>query len=137
MQGASGLALVHSVDGGQDDPSPGPLCDDALATDGFRVSCQQHPVQDGHADGSLGLLGSEAAGLQPWSNQRFVGAHCGGVSPNRRKFRRSPTFRISMVGTDFQATLEAASGLELVSRLSVFDPKYRKFQPTRPFPRAI
>ena len=69
-------ALVHSVDGGRDGPSPGPLCDDALATDGFRASCQQHPVQDGHADGSLGLLGSEAAGSQPWSNQRFVAAHC-------------------------------------------------------------
>jgi len=69
-------ALVHSVDGGRDDPSPGPLCDDALATDGFRASCQQHSVQDGHADGSLGLLGSEAAGSQPWSNQRFVAAHC-------------------------------------------------------------
>jgi len=70
------MALVHSVDGGRDDPSPGPLCDDPLATDGFRASCQQHPVQDGHADGSLGLLGSEAAGSQPWSNQRFVAAHC-------------------------------------------------------------
>jgi len=69
-------ALVHSVDGGRDDPIPGPLCDDPLATDGFRASCQQHPVQDGHADGSLGLLGSEAAGSQPWSNQRFVAAHC-------------------------------------------------------------
>jgi len=71
-----GKALVHSVDGGRDDSSPGPLCDDPLATDGFRASCQQHPVQDGHADGSLGLLGSEAAGSQPWSNQRFVAAHC-------------------------------------------------------------
>jgi len=69
-------ALVHSVDGGRDNPSPGPLCDDPLATDGFRASCQQHPVQDGHADSSLGLLGSEAAGSQPWSNQRFVAAHC-------------------------------------------------------------
>ena len=66
-------ALVHSVDGGRDDPSPGPLCDDPLATDRFRASCQQHPVQDDHADGSLGLLGSEAAGSQPWSDQRFVG----------------------------------------------------------------
>jgi len=69
-------ALVHSVDGGRDDPSPGPLCDDPLATDGFRASCPQHPVQDGHANDSLGLLGSEAAGSQPWSNQRFVAAHC-------------------------------------------------------------
>jgi len=24
----------------------------------------------------LGLLGSEAAGSQPWSHQRFVAAHC-------------------------------------------------------------
>ena len=69
-------ALVHSVDGGRDDPSPGRLCDDPLATDGVRASCQQHPVRDGHADGSLGLLGSEAAGSHPWSNQRFVAAHC-------------------------------------------------------------
>ena len=69
-------ALVHLVDGGRADPSPGPLCDDPVATDGLRASCQQHPVQDGHADGSLGLLGSKAAGSQPWSDQRLVAAHC-------------------------------------------------------------
>jgi len=68
-------ALVHLVDGGRDDPSPGPLCDDPLATDGFRASCEQHPVQDGHADGSLGLLGSEAAGSQPWSVVARIGSN--------------------------------------------------------------
>jgi hypothetical protein len=36
----------------------------------------QHPVQDRHADGSLGLLGGETAGAQPRSDQRFVTAHC-------------------------------------------------------------
>jgi len=77
-------ALVHSVDGGRDDPSPGPLCGDPLATDGCRASCQPHPVQDGHADDSLGLLGREAAGSQPGSHQRFVAAHC-------CFYRRTPT----------------------------------------------
>jgi len=56
------MALVHSVDGGRDDLSPGPLCDGWPATDGSRASSRQHPVQDGHADGSLGLLSSEATG---------------------------------------------------------------------------
>jgi len=69
-------ALVHLADGGRADPSPGPLCDDPLATDGCRASCQPHPVQDGHADGGLSLLGREAAGSQPGSHQRFVAAHC-------------------------------------------------------------
>jgi hypothetical protein len=59
--GAISWALVHSVDGRRDDPSPGPLCDDALATDGFRTSGRQHSVQGRHTDSSLGLLGSKAA----------------------------------------------------------------------------
>jgi len=45
----------------RDDPSPGSLCNDRLAADGFRASGRQHLVQYRHADGSLGLLGSEAA----------------------------------------------------------------------------
>ena len=56
------VALVHLADRRRDYPSPGPLCDDALATDGFRASGRQHSVQDRHAGRSLGLLGSEAAG---------------------------------------------------------------------------
>jgi hypothetical protein len=55
-------ALVHLANRRRDDPSPGPQCDDALATDGFRASGRQHSVQDRHAGRSLGLLGSEAAG---------------------------------------------------------------------------
>src|SRR5215213_8655856 len=53
----SGLwsALVHSLDRIRNDFSPGRLCNDPLATDGFRASGRQHPVQDRHADGSLGL----------------------------------------------------------------------------------
>ncbi len=70
------VALVHLVGGGRDDPSPEPLCDDWLTPDGFRASSRQHSVQNRHADGSLGLLGSEAAGSQPWSDQRLVTARC-------------------------------------------------------------
>ena len=53
-------------------PKPNLLCDDRLATDGIGASDRQHPVQDRHADDSLGLLGSEAAGPQTWSDQRLV-----------------------------------------------------------------
>ena len=56
------VALVHSRDGVRDDPSPGSLCHGRLATDRFRASGRQHPVQDRHADRSLGLLSSETAG---------------------------------------------------------------------------
>jgi hypothetical protein len=55
---------------------PEVLWDDPLAADRFRGSGRQHPVQDRNADGSLGLLGSEAACGQPGSDQRFVTAHC-------------------------------------------------------------
>ncbi|HEX3990317.1 MAG TPA: hypothetical protein VHX39_04005, partial [Acetobacteraceae bacterium] len=41
-----GTALVHLANRRRDYPSPGPLCDDALATDGFRASGRQHSVQD-------------------------------------------------------------------------------------------
>ncbi len=44
-------------------------CDGALATDRVRASSRQHPVQHRHADGRLGLLGSEAAGPQTRSDQ--------------------------------------------------------------------
>ena len=57
-------------------PKPNLLCDDRLATDGIGASDRQHPVQDRHADGSLGLLGSDAAGPQTWSDQRVVPTHC-------------------------------------------------------------
>src|SRR5215213_11934261 len=46
----------------RDGPNPSPLCDDPLVPDGVRASSRQHPVQDRHADGSLGLLSSETAG---------------------------------------------------------------------------
>jgi hypothetical protein len=36
----------------------------------------------------------------------------GGVSPNRRKFRRPPTFQFSIVGTGCEVGLEAASDLD-------------------------
>jgi hypothetical protein len=42
-------ALVHLADRRRDDPRPGPLWDDALATDGFRASGRQHSVQVRHA----------------------------------------------------------------------------------------
>ena len=57
-------------------PNPKLLSDDWLATDRIRTSGHQHPVQHRHADGSFGLLGSEAAGAQTWSDQRLVASHC-------------------------------------------------------------
>jgi len=57
-------------------PNPQLLCDDRLATDGIWASSRQHPVQHRHADGSLGLLGGEAAGSQPGSDQRLIAPHC-------------------------------------------------------------
>jgi len=57
-------------------PNPRLLCDDRLATDGIWASGRQRPVQHRHADGSLGLLGGEAAGPQPGSDQRLVATHC-------------------------------------------------------------
>jgi hypothetical protein len=41
-------------------PNPKLLCDDRLATDEFRASGRQHPVQHSQAEGSLGLLASKA-----------------------------------------------------------------------------
>jgi hypothetical protein len=69
-------ALVHSTDQRRDGPKSKLLCDDRLATDGIRASGRQHPVQHRHADGSLCLLGNEAAGAQPRPDQRLVAAHC-------------------------------------------------------------
>jgi hypothetical protein len=69
-------ALVHSAGPGRDDPNPKLLCDDRVATDGIRASGRQHSVQDRHANRSLTLLGSEAAGAQPRPDQRLVAAHC-------------------------------------------------------------
>jgi hypothetical protein len=60
----------------RDGPNPSSLCDAPLAPDGVRASSRQHPVQDRHADGSLGLLSSEAAGAQPRSDQCLVPTHC-------------------------------------------------------------
>src|SRR5208282_1014456 len=57
-------ALVHLAHGGRDGPNPKPLCDDSLAADRVRASGRQHSVQDRHADGSLGLLGSETGVVQ-------------------------------------------------------------------------
>jgi len=57
-------------------PTPRLLCDDRLATDGIWASGRQHPIKHRHADGSLGLLGREAAGPQPGSDQRLVATHC-------------------------------------------------------------
>jgi len=56
--------------------NPKPLRDDRLATDRIRASGRQHPVQHRHADGSLSLLGREAAGSQTRSYQRLVATHC-------------------------------------------------------------
>jgi hypothetical protein len=55
-------ALVHSLDRIRNDFSPGPLCNDLLATDGFRASGRRHPVQNRHTNSGLSLLSSEAAG---------------------------------------------------------------------------
>ena len=52
--------------------SPKLLRDDRLATDGIQAPGRQHPVQHRHADGSLSLLGREAAGSQTRSDQRLV-----------------------------------------------------------------
>ncbi len=57
-------------------PNPKLLRDDRLATDGVRAPGRQHPVQHRHADGSLSLLGREAAGSQTRSDQRLVTTHC-------------------------------------------------------------
>jgi len=57
-------------------PNPKLLRDDRLATDGSRASGRQHPVQHRHANGSLSLLGREAAGSQTRSDQRLVTTHC-------------------------------------------------------------
>jgi len=57
-------------------PNPRLLCNDRLTTDGNRAPGRQHPVQHRHADGSLGLLGGEAAGSQTRSDQRLVATHC-------------------------------------------------------------
>jgi hypothetical protein len=67
---------VHSTAPGRDDPNSKLQCDDRLATDGIRASGRQHSVQDRHANRSLTLLGSEAAGAQPRPDQRLVAAHC-------------------------------------------------------------
>ena len=56
-------------------PSPKLLRDDRLATDEIRAPGRQHPVQHRHADGSLGLLGGEAAGSQTRSDQSLVTTH--------------------------------------------------------------
>jgi hypothetical protein len=61
-QEAPDPALVHSVDGGRGDPQSRQLCDARLTTDRVRASSRHHLVQDRHADGSLGLLGSKATG---------------------------------------------------------------------------
>ncbi len=70
------VALVHSTDPGRDSPNPKLLRDDRLATDRIRAPGRQHPVQHRHADGSLSLLGREAAGSQTRSDQRLVTTHC-------------------------------------------------------------
>ncbi len=55
-------ALVHLAGAGRDDPNPKRLGNDQLATNGIWASGRQHSVQNCHANGSLGLLGGEAAG---------------------------------------------------------------------------
>ena len=47
--------------------------------DGYRASGRQHQVQDSHADGSLSLLGNEAARSHPRSDQSLLvaGFHTG------------------------------------------------------------
>ena len=71
-----GEALVQFRVGGKMAPHPKLLRDDWLATDRIRTSGHQHSVQHRHADSSFGLLGSEAAGAQPWSDQCLVATHC-------------------------------------------------------------
>src|SRR5271165_2730096 len=68
-------SLVHIPDGTRGDPSPGPLFDDALATNGVRASGRKRPIQDRDADGCLSLLSGETACPQPRSDQRLVAAH--------------------------------------------------------------
>jgi hypothetical protein len=67
---------VLLAQGRRDDPSPKPLCDDPLAADRIRASGRQHPIQDRHADGSLGLPGRETTGAQSRSDQNFATAYC-------------------------------------------------------------
>ena len=68
-------SLVHIPDRTRGDPSPGPLFDDALATNGVRASGRKRPIQDRDADGCLSLLSGETACPQPRSDQRLVAAH--------------------------------------------------------------
>lgn len=78
-----GLAVVNLLAVGRHHPCPEPLRDDRLAADGLRTPYRQHPVQDHHAEGSLRLLGREAASTQPRSDQRLV------TSPRRLDQRAS------------------------------------------------
>jgi hypothetical protein len=57
-----GGALVDFAGSGRNDSNAKRLGDDRLATDGIWAPGRQHPVQHSHADGSLSLLSSEAAG---------------------------------------------------------------------------
>jgi hypothetical protein len=52
----------------------------------------------------------------------------GDVSPNRRKFRRPPTFQISIVGTGCEVGLEAASDLDRGSPTFRISTEVRKVQ---------
>ncbi len=72
---SAGRWCTRQIQGGMA-ASPKLLRDDRLATDGIRAPGRQHPVQHRHADGSLSLLGREAAGSQTRSDQSLVTTHC-------------------------------------------------------------
>ncbi len=74
VDGPNGRWCTRQIQG-EMAPSPKLLRDDRLATDGIRAPGRQHPVQHRHTDGSLSLLGREAAGSQTRSDQRLVTTH--------------------------------------------------------------
>jgi hypothetical protein len=47
-----------------------------LTTDGVRTTGREHPVKHRYANGYLGVLGGEIAGMQARADDRLVTPHC-------------------------------------------------------------
>jgi hypothetical protein len=87
-------ALVQRAQRGRSGPiRSGRLCD----ADGLRASGLDHAVEDGDADGSLGLLTGQLAGLEVVAEDALVSRH--------RGFRLGP---LAVVG--FPLTLPRQTG---------------------------
>jgi hypothetical protein len=61
----------------------------------------------------------------------------GGVSPNRRKFRRPPAFQISMVGAAAKSVWKGHQTWTWCHQLSVFQPNYGKSKARGPISLAM